>query len=383
MSKLPLSENDSRATFVHPGLLHAAADFTRITSKVNAGAEPWLTGWNKLIAHADASYTAAPVATVFRGDGTSENYPNLYRHAAAAYALSIRWKVTGNTSYATTAGAILDGWSNTLKEINGTSDRFLASGLYGYQLANAAEILRGYNGWTGLSATVSMLNTVFYPMNHDFHVNHNGAKIDHYWANWDLCNLITMQAIGILSDNATMYNEAVTYFKSGAGNGAIHKAIWKLYTETGSTKPLGQSQEAGRDQGHTTLNIAMLGVLAQQALNQGNDLFEYSDNLILAGSEYALKYNLGYDVPYTTYTNSDVTQTVISNSSRGTIRPMGELLYAHYGVLKGLNASWTERYRDFVVNNGSGAEGGGGDYGPNSGGYDQLGFGTLLYRLDA
>jgi hypothetical protein len=94
------------------------------------------------------------------------------------------------------------------------------------------------------------------------------------------------------------------------------------------------------------------------------------------------KYNLGYDVPYSTYTNSDVTQTSISNSSRGSIRPMAELLYAHYGVLKGLNSSWTKAYRDLVVSDGDGAEGGGGDYGSNSGGYDQLGFGTLLYRLE-
>jgi len=28
-------------------------------------------------------------------------------------------------------------------------------------------------------------------------------------------------------------------------------------------------------------------------------------------------------------------------------------------------------------------EGGGGNYGPNSGGFDQLGYGTLLYTLDA
>jgi hypothetical protein len=95
------------------------------------------------------------------------------------------------------------------------------------------------------------------------------------------------------------------------------------------------------------------------------------------------KYNVGKDVPYSTYTNSDVTQTVIGTNSRGNIRPMGELLYAHYGSLKGLNASWTKAYRDLVVSNGGGAEGGGGDYGPNSGGYDQLGFGTVLYRLEA
>jgi hypothetical protein len=30
----------------------------------------------------------------------------------------------------------------------------------------------------------------------------------------------------------------------------------------------------------------------------------------------------------------------------------------------------------------SGAEGGGGDYGPNSGGFDELGFGTLAYTRD-
>jgi hypothetical protein len=98
-------------------------------------------------------------------------------------------------------------------------------------------------------------------------------------------------------------------------------------------------------------------------------------------AEYVAKYNLGNTVPYTTYTNSDVTQTVISDASRGDIRPMWELLYNHYGVLKRLNVKYTKQYRDLVVKDGAGAEGGGGDYGPNSGGYDQLGYGTLMYTL--
>ena len=51
-------------------------------------------------------------------------------------------------------------------------------------------------------------------------------------------------------------------------------------------------------------------------------------------------------------------QTVISNSSRGDIRPIWELLYNHYGVLKGLNVTYTEAYRNRVVQDGSGAEGG-------------------------
>lgn len=103
----------------------------------------------------------------------------------------------------------------------------------------------------------------------------------------------------------------------------------------------------------------------------------------LISAEYVAKYNLGNDVPYTTYNNSDdVNQTVISNSSRGDVRPIWELLYNHYGVLKGLNVTYTKEYRDLVVEDGDGAEGGGGDYGTTSGGYDQLGWGTLLYTLE-
>ena len=99
-------------------------------------------------------------------------------------------------------------------------------------------------------------------------------------------------------------------------------------------------------------------------------------------AEYTAKYNLNHTVPYTTYTNSDVTQTNISAADRGDGRPAWELLFAHYGSLKGQDVTWTEKYRDYVNEKSGGAEGGGGDYGPNSGGYDQLGYGTLFYRLE-
>ncbi|RFU81206.1 gpi anchored [Trichoderma arundinaceum] len=295
---------------------------------------------------------------------------------------STQRQIRGDTVYAKATATTLGAWSSTLTFIDGTSDKFLASGIYGYQLANAAEILRGYSGWTGLAAMNTLLEKVFYAMNHDFVVNHNGAKIVHYWANWDLANLCTKYAIGVLSDNATITNEAVNYFKSTAGNGAIQKTIWAAYTESGSNKILGQNQEAGRDQGHAMLDYALLGVLAQQTYNQGNDyLATFLIGSGWTGPEYAAKYNLGFDVPYTTYVNSDVTQTTISNGSRGNIRPIWELIYGHYGSLKGLNASWSKQYRGLVVSNGGGAEGGGGDYGTNSGGYDQLGFDLVPFCI--
>lgn len=101
-------------------------------------------------------------------------------------------------------------------------------------------------------------------------------------------------------------------------------------------------------------------------------------------SEYIAKYNVNEDVPFTTYDNPDQgTMTGISPASRGNVRPGFELLFAHYSDLEGLDASWTKEYIDYTNNGTGGVEGGGGDYGSNSGGYDYLGFGTLMYRQTA
>jgi hypothetical protein len=94
-----------------------------------------------------------------------------------------------------------------------------------------------------------------------------------------------------------------------------------------------------------------------------------------------MAYNEGYDVPYTPYNNGAIDLPIISSDARGDLRPVWELLYKHYGVLKGLNIMWTKKYRDMVVSSNGAAEGGSGDYGTNYVGFDQLGWGTLLYTL--
>jgi hypothetical protein len=365
--------------FVHPGLLHNDADFARMKAKVEASAEPWLSGWQKLTAnaHAQLSWTARPAAMVYRGaDGTHpENYSQLYNDAAAAYALALRWKVSGDTSYADKAVEVLNAWSAVLVGIGGTSDKFLAAGIYGYQMANAAEIMRTYSGWSAqdFARFQNMMTTVFYPMNHDFLTNHNGACISHYWANWDQCNMDSVLAIGVLTDNRALYDEAVSYFESGGGNGSIGNAVYYLHPGD-----LGQWQESGRDQGHATLGIGLVGAFCEMAWKQGDDLYGFSDSRFLAGAQYVARYNLGNDVPYVTYNNcDDVDQTVISPNSRGDDRPIWELVYNHYVTLRGAAAPDVAAYAARVR-----PEGGGGDYGPNSGGYDQLGYGTLTATLD-
>lgn len=94
------------------------------------------------------------------------------------------------------------------------------------------------------------------------------------------------------------------------------------------------------------------------------------------------KYNTNHTVPYTPYTSWEGLLAVVSPKSRFDARPGYELLHSHYAELESRNASWSKDYRDYVNRNiTANVEGGGGDYGPNSGGYDSFGHGTLMYRL--
>ncbi|SFV17535.1 LamG-like jellyroll fold domain-containing protein [Pseudoduganella namucuonensis] len=369
-------------TFVHPGLLHTAADFTRMAAKYTTS--PWSGSWSLLInnSHTNLSTPPRPVAIVYRGyDGVHpENYSLLYKDIAAAYGCALRWKVSGNTAYADKAVQIMNAWSGTLTAIRGTSDHQLAAGIYGYEFANAAEIMRGYSGWAAADFVrfQNMMLNVFYPINHDFLIRHNNTEITHYWANWDLCNLASILAISVLCDDQAKWDEAINYLKGESGNGGIGQAVYFLHPGY-----LGQWQETGRDQGHSALGIALLGAICEMAWNQGEDLYGYDNNRFLAGAEYVAKSNLlqsgtsTYNtVPYVRYNNVDnVNQTALNTDGQGAARPCWALVYNHYVNRKGLAAPYSKQWAQNV-------EGGGGNYGTTSGGYDQLGYGTLTCTLD-
>ncbi len=369
-------------TFMHPGILHTQADLDRMKEKVGAGAQPWKSGWDRLTAnsYARSNYSPNPQDSVCCGGNAcpnGETFMPLARDCAAAYQNALRYRISGDTAYANEAIRILNAWASTLVIINGDSNAGLRAGLYGYQLAAAAELMRGYGAWTAadFARFKTMILTKFYAISSDFLIRHNGTCFDHYWANWDLANMTTILATGVLCDDSAKFYEAVNYFKSGSGTGQIDRLCNNMYN---GNPVLGQGQESGRDQGHATLCISLVGAFCQIAFNQGEDLFAYENNKVLALCEYTAKYNLGYDVPWTNYTNCEKNaMDSISSSSRGTIRPSWELIYNHYSRLKKLNAPWSRMFADSIR-----PEGGGGDYGTNSGGFDQLGFGTLTYTLD-
>lgn len=368
----------------HQGGLNVTEDFDRIKAALAANNADITAGYNKLIAnsHAQVTYTPNPVAKLVRGGGSREepdpdNYSRAFNDVAAAYQLALRWKITGDVTFANRAIFILNAWASTCKQLSGDPNVFLAAGFYGYQFAVAGELMRDYSGWApdDFKAFQNWMLTVFYPKNHSFLTTHNGACIDHYWANWDLGNIASVMAIGILTDNRTMYNEAVNYFQRGGGNGNIRKAIYYVHKDQG----LAQLQESGRDQGHATLVMAMLGTICEMAWHQGDDFYGFGDNMVLKASEYNCKYNIAHeDVPWKEYAYKDCDTTImhtqISEEERGDVRPIYTIIYGHYVKRKGLKAVYTENAMNKAF-----PEGGGGDYSSNSGGFDQLGFGTLLY----
>jgi len=377
--------------FAHPGLLHSQADFDRMKTKVNNQTDPWISGYNKMISnsHASATYVMkGPVVTLIRGGSSREepladNYSTAMEDAHAAYLTAIRWKITGDVAYANKSIQILNAWAATCTSISGDSNKALGAGIYGYQFANAAEIMRDYSGWnaTDLAKFKKWMLDVFYPVNKAFLDTHWNTCNTHYWANWDLCNLASMMSIAVLNDDIPMYTYVINYLMKGVGNGQLLKAINHIHPKSANDDiDLGQIQESGRDQGHTLMVVGLLSSIAQMGKTQGLDIYGYNDNMILKGAEYVAKYNAArLSVPFKTYTNCDnITHTTAADDAgRGQIRPVWERIYNHYTKGKGITARYIKTAKDVGY-----PEGGSGDLNPNSGGYDDLGFGTLLYSLE-
>ncbi|MFH9549024.1 alginate lyase family protein [Streptomyces sp. NPDC017435] len=367
------------AGYAHPGLLHTGADLARMAAGVKAGAAPYTAGYARLTAnrHAQSGWTADPQTTVYRGSGSPQNYAVLYNDLHAAYQNGLRFHVSGEGAYADTAVTVLNAWSAKLTSLAGSADRFLAAGLYGYQAANAAELVRDHPGFER-ERFRTMLTTVFSPLSESFLVRHNGAVVTNYWPNWDLAAMACVLATGIFCDDGAKVEQAVEYFKNGSGLGAVRKAVPVVHADG-----LGEWLEAGRDQGHALLGVGLMGTVCEMAWNQGIDLYGYDDSRFLKGAQYVAKWSLGGDVAYTANTRAkgavggwsgSETASRAAGVDPAMTRPVWAMIANHYTGRRGLSAPYLTRIAARTA-----PEGGGGDYGPNSGGYDQLGFGTLAF----
>lgn len=354
-------------SFVHPGGLHTLADLERMKTNVLAGNSPWIDDWRMLERDPQAQSNWKYAARANMGD--SRQRADLDAHAA--YLNALRWYISGDTNHAECAVRICNAWSAAVNQVPTGNDIPGLSGIPIFDFALAGELLRIYPGWKAedFNRYTNMMVRYCYPVCHGFLENHAGRCISFYWANWDACNIGALIAMGVLCDDANMFNEGVEYFKHGQGMGSISNAVPFMYAPN-----FGQWQESGRDQEHAQLGVGLLGSACQVAWNQGVDLFGYSDNRLLAGAEYVAKCNLSYPaatISYTFYDNcSNARQHAISINGLGRLdRPVWELIYNHYVVLRGLSAPYSTAMTKLMR--------------PERGSGDHFGYGTLTFTLSA
>lgn len=391
-------------SFVHPGLLHTQEDFERMKDQLIANVPAVVQGYKNLQANewSQSNVGTSPSVKIIRGGGSGENYINAARGAAAAYQNALRWKLSGNVAHAERAIYILNAWASVTKELGGDSNVSLASGLYGYAFANAAELMRDYEGWApaDFKKFQEWMQFVWYPYCIDFLKRRHGTwdlgRPGHYWSNWGLANVLAVMSIGVLCDDVFIYNQGVSYYKydyvgtfkenpsSPIVNDGLCEFLGNLVPvivpdDRGPYGYLGQMQESGRDQGHATLAVGLAVDICQIAWNQGDDLYAYMDNRLAAGIEYIAAYNSGVnDLPWTEYWYHDVRtaihnswkQLANSESGRGQFRPYWDRILGHYEGIKGVTLNFAHDMRNKVVADAGGSGG-------TSGGYDHLGYSTL------
>lgn len=416
---------DTERGFRHPGALHTDADFARIRAQIAAGNEEVVAAYNVLLnaEYSQSTVTTYPVETIVRGGGVGENYINAARGATMAYQNALRWKIDGTKANADRAVQILNAWANTTKVIGGDSNYALAAGLYGYEFANAAELMRDYEGWAeaDFENFKRWMLDVWYPSCINFLRGRNGTwenaanipaagwgaagqRPGHYWSNWGLCNALAVMTIGILCDDVFIYNQGLSYYKydqvgtftndrgSEITNDGLTEFLGNLVPVVHADERvaygyLGQMQESGRDQGHAAMALGLAVDICQTAWNQGDDLFSYMDNRLAAGIEFFAAYNHGgvaaTDLPWTTYCYADCRtawhnawrQTGISGAPHAA-RPYWGRIIGHYEGIKGVALPYAEMAKKQM-----GIDGGG--TGGTSGGYDHMGYSVLTCTRDS
>lgn len=380
--------------FIHPGILHTQADFDRVKEKLAAKEEPWTSAFEQLMTspHVDLNWNPSPTRKIIRGGGNREepegdNYGVAYRDAATAYQCALVWRITGDEAYARKSVQILNAWARVCKAVTGNSNSNLAAGLYGYEFANAGELMRDYEGWnrTDFKAFQTWMMNVFANKSFIFLDGRKAPGEDHYWSNWGLCNVMCVLSVAILCDDVYLYNAGYEFYKYKEDHDyaeSLKRLIWRNFEdERGPFGYLGQMQESNRDQGHATMAAILASDVCAVGRNQGEDAYMQQNDLIAGGFEYVAAYNAGVDdlpnVPYVGSTHG--TFVGMGAGGRGNGRPGWPRIVNYYENVRGVKVPYA---REMMMKSYDGIDGGGGFYGGNSGGYDHLGFTTLMCSLD-
>ena len=242
------------------------------------------------------------------------------------------------------AVAIIDAYADRLQRLDGHDAPLCL--IQGYWLCRAMMEVKMRDGENEkMRKWEAMLRRAMVPTMDKFEQDSPYAN-----GNWGaIVNRFRMACAIAIGDSA-MYQAAIDYFLRANDNGALPRYI----SETG------QCQETGRDQGHAQLGLGAMCETCEMAWQQGErqrvggpcpgiDLWGALDNRLMKGIEYTARYNLGYDVPFETWTDctglyNDWTEP--GAMGRGRIWTIYELPYKHYVGRKGLKMPYTKKLLD-------------------------------------
>ena len=274
--------------------------------------------WTLCLAQQDAYKMAGPYEVVARDGEFRSSKAGSERDMKAA----LDFAKVGKTDEAL---KIINAYAATLQRFDGHDAPLCA--IQGYWLVRAMTMLSDHQ----TPAWPAMIRRAMLPVIDQFEADSPYAN-----GNWGaIVNRLRM-ACGIFLKDSTIYQQSIDYFLYANDNGSLPK-----YVST-----TGQCQESGRDQAHAQLGLGALCETCEMAWEQGDDLWGALDNRLLKGIEYTARYNLGYDVPFTTWTDctglyNDWTQP--GEMGRGRIRDIYQLPYNHYVKRCGLSMPYTQK----------------------------------------
>jgi hypothetical protein len=307
---VPVTAQAAPATFVHPGVVVSRPQLDFMRTKVLAGAQPWKTAYDRMMAskYADLNRTPKPRAVVECGPVSNPNNgcTDEREDALAAYTLSLAWYVTRDARYATKAIQIMDAWSATIRD-HTNSNAPLQTAWSASSWPKAAEIMKHvYGTWPGSARFGTMLRNVYLPEIQNGRANTNG--------NWELSMMEASIGIAVFLEDRAAYDKAVSIFrtriqafiylttdgalpKTPPGSGIDTRAEIISYWHDQSTFVDGLTQETCRDFAHTAYGLSAASHLAETARHQGQDIWgEIKDRMRHAWGLHT-KYQNGEPVP--------------------------------------------------------------------------------------
>jgi hypothetical protein len=166
--------------------------------------EPWKGEFERIRSSAHATRSPHGLANVnSKGPDARVSRDD----ATAAYAQALLWYFTEDETYARRSVGILDAWSGLQGFTAGTEQDRLQAGWIGADFAQAAEIMRGYTGWSRrqVGEFQRMFRRAFYPQ----------LDTASFWnGNVDLTQIDAMMAISVFNEDEAEFQAGLVRLKA-------------------------------------------------------------------------------------------------------------------------------------------------------------------------